>query len=70
MRKSAMQDIHNMNQRALNSYAEHQLNSLKSQFGTGQGSTNKKPVAMSNRLSLVIWCSNLVMQYIRYIVVQ
>ena len=48
MRKSAMQDIHNMNQRALNSYAEHQLNSLKSQFGIGQGSTNKKPQQLTN----------------------
>ena len=58
MRKSAMQDIHNMNQRALNSYAEHQLNSLKSQFGTGQGSTNKKPQQLtntSNKKSSSLW---------------
>lgn len=48
MRKSAMQNIHDMNQRAINSYAEHQLNSLKSQFGTGQGSTIKKPQQSTN----------------------
>lgn len=48
MRKSAMQNIHDMNQRAINSYAEHQLNSLKSQFGTGQGSTIKKPQQPTN----------------------
>jgi hypothetical protein len=48
MKKSAMDNIHNMNQRALNSYAEHQLNSLKSQFGIGQGTTNKKPQQPTN----------------------
>lgn len=43
MKKSAMDNIHNMNQRALTSYANHQLQSLQNQFGTGQGNTNKKP---------------------------
>jgi small-conductance mechanosensitive channel len=42
MKNNAMKNIHNMNQRALNSYASHQLNSLKNQFGAGQGGTNKK----------------------------
>ena len=43
MRKSAMQNIHDMNQRGLTTYANHQLQSLQNQFGTGQGSVNKKP---------------------------
>lgn len=58
MRKSAMQNIHDMNQRAINSYAEHQLNSLKSQFGTGQGTANKKPqqpTNTSNKKSSSLW---------------
>ena len=58
MRKSAMQNIHDMNQRAINSYAEHQLNSLKSQFVTGQGATNQKlqqPTNTSNKKASSLW---------------
>jgi len=48
MRKSAMQNIHDMNQRAIISYANHDLQRLKNQFGTGQGTTNKKPQQPTN----------------------
>lgn len=48
MRKSAMQNIHDMNQRALISYANHDLQRLQNQFGTGQNTTNKKPQQPTN----------------------
>jgi len=58
MRKSAMQNIHDMNQRALISYANHDLQRLQNQFGTGQNTTNKKPqqsTNTNNRKSSSLW---------------
>lgn len=58
MRKSAMQNIHDMNQRALISYANHDLQRLQNQFGTGQNTTNKKlqqPTNTNNTKSSSLW---------------
>jgi hypothetical protein len=58
MRKSAMQNIHDMNQRGLISYANHDLQRLQNQFGTGQNTTNKKlqqPINTNNTKSSSLW---------------
>lgn len=58
MRKSAMQNIHDMNQKALISYANHDLQRLQNQFGTGQNTTNKKlqqPTNTNNTKSSSLW---------------
>lgn len=42
MKRSAMNDVHNIHKIALTSYANHQLQNLQNQYGIGQGSTTKK----------------------------